>query len=234
MASEAVVFREPEGASLALSERPRLASWDAKTHPSQVALTRYLDSVESLIGARKLPPADLALRLTVGLARETSLTERGNDLDNFLYPLIHRLGAHRFLSVWGEKRIAEDSGVTVDEAEPGRLDDLREWKHASVRTSSSASTVAWKEEIALQLQDTRQLSSGPVELQISFRVSPQRNWSTLWKPAIDSLGTILGEDRIGRSFHPQDDRVVVLALHRVVDASVQYDVGIDFWWRMSS
>lgn len=234
MPSGPVAFREPKGASLALLERPRLASWDAKTHPSQVALGRYLDSVETLIAAHDLPSAGLALRLSVGLPKGVSLTERGNDLDNFLYPLAHRLGPDRILSVWGEKTIADDSWITIERAEPAHPDELKEWAHASVRTSSSATTIDWKKEIASQLAHIRPLSPGPVEVQMSFRVSPQRSWSNLWKPAIDSLGSILGEDPAGRSFHPQDDRIVVLALHHVVDTSVQYEVGINIWWRMSS
>jgi hypothetical protein len=104
------------------------------------------------------------------------------------------------------------------------------WSFAEARPSVSAQSRAWKEQIAAQLP-TVAASDDPVELQLCFVVGPRRNWANLWKPAIDALGGVLGEDPGGRPFHPRDDRVVRLGLHRVVDPSAVHDVAIGVWWR---
>jgi hypothetical protein len=67
------------------------------------------------------------------------------------------------------------------------------------------------------------------DLQICFRVSPKINWANLWKPAIDSLGPILGEG--SKPFSPNDDRILRLALHRLVDSNIGFDVELGVWWR---
>jgi hypothetical protein len=70
--------------------------------------------------------------------------------------------------------------------------------------------------------------NGPIELGIRFGVSPQRNWVTLWKPAIDALGGILGDG--DRPWHPRDDRISVLMLERQLRPELRWDVELDVWW----
>lgn len=74
------------------------------------------------------------------------------------------------------------------------------------------------------------LSEGPVAVDIEFRVSDKRNWSSLWKPAIDALGPVLGIANPARSYMPNDDRIVSLGLHRHIDDSLGWDVELNVWW----
>jgi hypothetical protein len=70
--------------------------------------------------------------------------------------------------------------------------------------------------------------SGPIEIAIRFGVSPQRHWVTLWKPAIDALGGILGEGNC--PWHPRDDRISLLVLERDLRPELGWDVELDVWW----
>ena len=66
------------------------------------------------------------------------------------------------------------------------------------------------------------------ELAIRFRVSPKRNWVTLWEPAIDALGGILGEG--DRPWHPRDDRISSLVLERELALELGWDVELEVTW----
>src|ERR687896_1172274 len=66
------------------------------------------------------------------------------------------------------------------------------------------------------------------ELGLRFGVSPQRNWVTLWRPAIDALGGILGEG--DRPWHPCDDRISLLVLERQLRHELEWDVQVEAWW----
>lgn len=108
------------------------------------------------------------------------------------------------------------------------------WSHAAARVTASSATAAWKRQLADALAaDARVqlLPAGPVAVHLGFRVSPQRNWATLWKPAVDALGGLLGLEDPGRRFHPRDDRIVQLGLQQVVDPSIGHAVHIHIWWR---
>ena len=101
-----------------------------------------------------------------------------------------------------------------------------------VTTKVSASSRAWKQQINRACAAAGPtLPPGPVALTIEFTVSPARNWATLWKPAIDALGPLLGvRDFVRRPYTPNDDQIVDLGLHRVVDPTVGWDVGLTYWW----
>ena len=61
----------------------------------------------------------------------------------------------------------------------------------------------------------------------AFRVGTHGgNGINLWKATCDALGPLLGEPRVGREFHPADDRVVDLAFHLTADHTLLHDVGI--------
>jgi len=68
---------------------------------------------------------------------------------------------------------------------------------------------------------------GPVAIDIALTTGPGRNWASLWKPVLDSLGPILRE-RSDRPFHPDDDRIVI-GLHHSVDPNTGHDVIIAGW-----
>jgi plasmid stabilization system protein ParE len=101
-----------------------------------------------------------------------------------------------------------------------------------VRTHGSAQTTGWKDQIrdaCIAARPTQTI--GPVAVTVRFGVSARRNWTNLWKPAIDSLGPMLGEPVPGKRFEPSDDRIVRLDLHRVVRADLADDVLIEVWWQ---
>lgn len=221
-------YERPTGKVLELSVAPRLASWDAGVHSSQIALKEYLQAVSELVEAPTLPDSGLALMLSVGLEAGVDPTGGGRDLDNYLFPLAQHLGSQRFDSVWGRKAPG-NSSITVGSAVGlSQGHELHEWSFAHANTTASASTAAWKEEIAQQVVG-EPIPEGPVELHIAFKVGPTRNWANLWKPAIDSLENVLGAGP--RRFHPRDDRIVILGLHRTVDPALGNVVELGFRWR---
>lgn len=224
-------YAPPDCDGLVLDKNPLLESWDKKGHPSQVALQAYLAALTPLVqSAIDAQPHSLALELVVGLPPRVLLTTGGRDLDNYLLPVVRALGPSRFLSVWGTKG-RDNSTVRVGPARVLPPEDLSGWSFASAVTHSSVEKVAWKEAVRAQIagQVSDAPGSGAIDMQICFRISGRRNWSTLWKPAIDALGPVLGEG--SRPFHPKDDRIVRLGLHRVVDSSVGWSVDLGVWWR---
>ncbi|MGI5254060.1 hypothetical protein [Actinacidiphila glaucinigra] len=230
----ATLFSVP-GGELELPERPVVESWDAAGHPGQVRLRAFLDAVVELVGPTVNARAgDLALALAVGLDDGVPLTRGGHDLDNYLFPVVRTLGPERFAAVFARKHHAPSSTIAIGPAVP--VDSAADWRGEpplSVRTEVSASSVAWKAAIHEGCRAARPaLPPGvPVELHLRFEVSARRNWSTLWKPAIDALGPLLGSPDPERPYRPHDDRIVSLALHRALDESLGHDVVITAWWR---
>lgn len=222
------LYRSPT-ASMPLADAPRLATWDAKDHPSQLQMAKYLATIREVLAPAVTTSAGepLALRLDVGLPDTTPLIGAGGDLDNYLYPVAAHLGATRFVTAWATKRHGR-SMMGVERAEPlsEGLDDS--WAHQRARTTVAADSKRWKEQLASQVASV-DTGSEAVELHVAYRLHARRNWSALWKPTIDSLGAVLGEGP--RPFHPRDDRITLLALHRSVDDSIGWDVEIDLWAR---
>lgn len=226
------LFSPPAVTPVRLPQPPVLESWDAIGHPSQQRLRAYLDSVATLVGpALAEDTTHLAMALDVGLADHVALTRGGHDLDNYLFPLARSFGADRFDAVFARKHHAASSTMAVGPALPQGLDRAAVPPLLSVRTSVSVTSAAWKEAIhqACRAAHPEPAPSGPLQVQLCFRVSTRRNWSTLWKPAIDALGPLLGMPDPDRPFRPSDDRIVDLALHRNVDDSLGHDVVIAAW-----
>lgn len=201
---------------------PRLASWDAASHPDQVLLGDYLRHAHGLL-ARPLEALQgpLSLRLDVGLPDSVDLLAE-HDLDNYAYPLassLTKVTGRSFASVWCTKAHTERSWVTVDTATPVPVDPPGEVA-VTVPTDVSASGTAYKEQIHDQLAGLDPLPPGPVELHIAFVVGPRRNWMNLWKPSIDAMGHLLGESPAGRPWHPADGRITTLGLHQTVDSAL--------------
>lgn len=226
-------FAPPSSEGALLTERPRLESWDAAGHPSQLALTSFLDHAESVARHEIVTvPEPWSVLLRIGLADQLPLTAGGHDLDNYAFPVARRLG-HRSLSAVYAEKARGDSRLTLGPAavaeHPGDG-----WAFTTASSSASAQTRRWKEEIADTVRRSvrNPFPMGSVELHLAFAVSDQRNWTTLWKPAIDALVAILGCDP-RRPSAPLDDRVVRLGLHRTIDNDLGWRVELGIWWRLS-
>jgi hypothetical protein len=213
------LYQSPDGMVDLGTVRPLLATWERRGHSTQLAMTDYLSKVGHLVASSVDPRGRNAIRIDVGAGRE-------GDLDNWLYPVVASLGSGHFVTAWASKgwgtpRIGVEPAVRL----AGGLDDS--WLHLQATTNVSASTPAWKEQLAEQIP--RHDFGERIELQVAYRLSEKRNWATLWKPTLDSLGAILGDGP--RRFHPCDDRIELLAFHRTVDESVGWNIDVDVWAR---
>lgn len=105
----------------------------------------------------------------------------------------------------------------------------------TTRLTGSYTRPEWKYALRERLVQARvsPVPPGPVGIDIALTTGPGRNWASLWKPLLDSLGPILGE-RPDLLFHPYDDRIVSLGLHHDVAAGVGHDVIIAAWWGAAS
>ena len=201
-------------ADVPLPSAPRLESWDAAGSTSQTELIAYLRELERL-AAPLVASVDgpLAFALDVALPPEADLLVQ-RDLDNYLFPAVRHLSevtGREFVSVSGTKRHGTTSyfGIGQAHAATAGSPGAAHW----VRTTASAETVAYKEQIAAALRDARPVPPGPVTLDIAFVVGPGRSWINMWKPTIDALGA----SSPARQWHPQDGRVTRLSLHRAAD-----------------
>ncbi len=107
------------------------------------------------------------------------------------------------MSVWCTKQHGEQSFVRKD--------------MLIARTTASAQTVAYKEQIHAAVADAAELPAGPVRLELAFVVSPRRNWLNLWKQTIDSLEPLLGRTYLDRTWNPLDGRITELGMHLTTD-----------------
>ena len=220
-----VFFGRPESTPIRLRMPPRLASWNAAGHPDQVRLAAALADAEELLApqlARLRGP--VALRLDVGLPSTVPLLA-AHDLDNYLFPLAAhvtgRLGAP-LMSVSGTKQHSPESFVCIAPAVAAAVPSAD--VTCEVRTTASATTPAFKQEISDQLAGAAELPPGPVALELAFAVGTGRNWLNLWKQTIDSLDRLLGRTQGTRAWHPQDGRITKLGLHCTIDDALGHDV----------
>lgn len=212
-------YARPDGEGVTLRRTPRLASWNKVSGPDQELLRGYLDDTSELLAPIMVSSGPWALILDVGFPRGRDLIDMA-DLDNYAYPLAARLRNERLVTVWCTKRHADTSRVLVAPAQ-GRTAPDRTY---TVRTTVSAESLAYKEQIRSAVAGAAQIPPGPVQLQIAFVVGPGRNWTNLWKPTIDALDPLLGRTRPDRDWHPNDGRITELALHVHVDPSLHHDV----------
>lgn len=228
MPTDPVFYAKPTTELKRLRMAPRLASWNAAGDPDQVRLVAALDDVtELLLPDLRATQEPVALRLDVGLPPTVPLLAE-HDLDNYAFPFTRHLASaasRAFASVWCTKQHAADSYAGVGRATQAVSDD-RSGAHFSVRTTASASTTAYKQEIDDQLHGAVPLPDGPLSIQIAFAVGPHRNWLNLWKPTIDAMERLLGRTRPDRAWHPRDGRIVELGLHCINDPGLANDVAI--------
>jgi hypothetical protein len=226
MTHMAMVYRRPVGV-MRQSVKPQLASWDRAGHPSQVKLARFLAHVDAIAGpVLATVSGQVAAELIIGFSDNVSLIDGGHDLDNYLFPVAQRLGPERVAAIFGRK-IHGPSSLAVGPAQPDTAGAAPQF---STRMAGSYERKEWKQELhdRLALQAAI-IDPGPVGLKIALTTGPGRNWASLWKPLIDALGPVLGEDP-ARPFHPHDDRIVSLGLHHAIDTGIAHDVIIHAWW----
>jgi len=214
-------YSRPEGDSLQLRVTPRLASWNKSDHPDQVRLRAYLDDTRSLLAPARID-GPWALRLDVGLPAGRNLLDMA-DLDNYAYPLAYHLKDPGLVSVWCTKQHSERSFVRIEAA---RENPRPSTAVLLAKTTASAQTPAYKEQVRAAVADAAQLPTGPVELELAFVVGPRRNWVGLWKPTIDSLDPLLGRTYPDRPWHPLDGRITELGMHLTIDDALGNDVVI--------
>lgn len=222
----AQLFHRPTTATR-LTVAPRLASWDAAASASQQRLAAYLAHVEALAAPLMTGvQGKLAVELTVGLAANVSLTSGGRDLDNYLYPLAKRLGPGRLAAMFGRK-VHGPSSLAIDAAQPHIPSRPPQF---ATRMTGSYERSEWKAQLRDRVRQARlgPLGPGPVTLEVALTTGPGRNWANVWKPLIDSLGPVLGEDP-RRPFSPADERITSLGLHHHVDNTVGHDVIVEVW-----
>ena len=230
------LFASPSGAAAELTVPPRLASWMRRDHPDQVRLSAYLDSLDPLVRPiLEVDEGPLVLELTVALPDGSDLLTGGRDLDNFLSPIVHRFGPSRFVAAIGRKIQGTVSTLRLGLAAPADPNALETWEHQTVAISVDDMTSAWKRDLAAGLDAaTEELPPGGVELHVSFsgarRKLTRGNWHEYWKPTVDALGRILGEENPARPYHPKDDRITSLAFHRKIEGEGR-TIHVHLWWR---
>jgi hypothetical protein len=208
---------------------PLLESWERSDHPTQLRLAKYRESIARL-AAGVLTQLEPPLAFGFHVAGRPDIAA-GCDLDNFLTPIVKALGGYqRFALVWASRgQPGEASTLTIGRATDARRGIERQPPRAHARLSASATSTAWKQALAVAVGRHETASrNGPVELAIRFGVSPQRNWVTLWKPAIDSLGGVLGEGE--QPWHPGDDRISLLVLERELRPQLAWNIEVNVWW----
>jgi hypothetical protein len=211
----------PDGEKFQLRVAPRLASWNKADDPDQVRLRAYLDDTESLLATSRVD-GPWTLRLDVGLPAARNLLDAA-DLDNYAYPLASQVRNPGLVSVWCTKQHSEQSFVRIEaarEISPPSTEVL------FVKTTASASTLAYKQQIHAAVAGAAELPPGPVRLELAFVVGPGRNWLNLWKQTIDSLDPILGRTYPDRPWHPLDGRITELGMHLSVDRAARHAVVV--------
>jgi len=147
------------------------------------------------------------------------------DVDNYAFPLAKRLLDPDLVSVWCTKRHGAESFVRVAAARevPAPATDV-----LVVETSGSWDGRAARpqQQIYAALADVAELPPGPVRLELSFVVGPQRVWPNLWKQTIDSLDPLLGRTYADKPWDPRDGRITELGLHVEVDPAIGHNVII--------
>jgi hypothetical protein len=214
-------YRRPDGEGVVLRKAPRLASWNKATDPDQVQLRDYLEDTAELLAPVMVATRPWVLALEIGLPAGRDLVDMA-DLDNYAFPLATRLRTADLVSVWCTKKHEATSRVVIGPAQ----EISGPTKTHTARTTVSAQTTAYKEQVRAAVAGATEIPAGAVQLQLAFVVGTQRNWLNLWKPTIDALDPLLGRTRDDRDWHPKDGRITDLGLHVNVEPSLGHDVMV--------
>jgi hypothetical protein len=101
------LFDRPAGTPVVLRRPPALEGRDV----------HYLDALERSLGWRRRGE-HLALALEVGLPPTVPAEAGGHDLDDYLFPVVERLGPVRFDAVFAAKAQARSSYLCIGPAFP--------------------------------------------------------------------------------------------------------------------
>lgn len=210
---------------------PQLASWDHGEHPNQQRLIAYLQVVRENFAPLLANGGEWALSMTVDLKRNERLY-RGNDVENYITPLVNGLGWRHFVYADITKQVGGGSRISIGPAL--RRPAVPTWSSWSRRVVGRLGTPEGKRSIREGLREAvdAPLPSGPIAVHLAWRLSAFRNWVGLWKPTGDTMGPVLGEPRFPeKEFHPSDDRITKLILHRIVDDTLdRSEVDVGLWW----
>jgi hypothetical protein len=128
-----------------------------------VRLTASLDHAEKLLAPTLTQlTGSVALRLDVGLPDHILMLD-AHDLDNYALPLAHRLTTTQsldFVSIWATKSAADTSLIRSETATHASLPGPFDYR-VTVRTTASASTMAYKQQVSTGLTDAAELPPGP-------------------------------------------------------------------------
>src|SRR5262245_53280123 len=121
---------------------------------------------------------DVAVELAMGVA--------GGRPVNYLIPVVSRLGQRRVPAAFPRPALAHRSTLAVARAEPVVPDDRPDLE---VYVAGAPEHASWKERVR---DATEAALGGPphpgtVALDVSFAVSSLRNWTNLWRPALDAI-----------------------------------------------
>jgi hypothetical protein len=225
------LFLPPTASPIPLEIAPCLWTWDHAGHPAQTRLATFLDHVESRLQEAGVPSPPLAIQINVALSPGADLFSSA-DLDNYLIPIVLRLGGDRVVSAWATKSHGGASSIQVEAAHEAGPETVTDWNFARAIARHSASSKEWKCQIRDQVAaQCERAPDGPLEMQVSYRVGPGRRWNNVSKQSIDALGPILGLTTPGNPFHPLDGRIIRLGLHHTVAADIGFDVELGIWWR---
>ncbi len=212
--------------------QPRLASWDAKTNQNQVNLQAYVDDIEQRLATVELPAEGLFVDLTVDIGEPSKLLVL-RDLENYLTPLVKRLGRNRFVYARGVKQSGGGSSLRVGVAMPGNAPADEPFETTLLEPTGNSNRASWKQGIqdALVRDGFGELPPGPVAVSLTWRCGPERNWVDLWKPTGDAMGPVLGWAASGGPFNVNDDRITELELHRDADETMGNRIQVEMSWR---
>ena len=211
---------------------PLLASWNSKTDPAMIRLTAYLDDLALALDAQTLVGSDWGLDLVVDVGIEGRLLHQ-YDLENYLTPLVSRLGANHFRFARATKRVGDGSRIVLGKTIAFESQALHDWEFFTCAAGAGAQSKAWKEGVrqALIRSGAETLPPGPVHVHMAWQGSAARNWVGLWKATGDAMGPLLGARDPARPYHLDDDRIIDLSLHWNARADAGHEVDVALWWR---
>jgi hypothetical protein len=243
------LFTRPDSTPLRLRARPVPRGKDVMDRRHQRELDAYLDGLVQDLHWEPQSGGHLALELSLGLPETTSLIGGGHDLDDYVFPVVGRLGPVRFDAVFATKQHADHSAVRIAPAvtvnpatgnpatgNPAAIDPATDSATSPgfrARITAPATSIEWKQQLHDAVRDvtTAPAPPGAVAVELRLSVSRRRNWTALWKPAIDALGPILGVRDPTRPYLADDDRITDLSLHRRFDDLLGDRVIVELWWR---
>jgi hypothetical protein len=216
---------------------PLLACWEKKGHPAQIRLQAYLETLAGKLGALPTYGMHLFLHMDIDVGKAERLLTH-YDLENYLTPVVYRLGHIQFCLASARKYVGGGSRLTIGRVQRLSRDLAREgWGHFSCHAGSGVTNPTWKKNIYDQLAQ-QVLEPLPPKQPIAAHLAWQcaapdkRNWVGLWKTTGDAMGPVLGwPQKEKQPFNPYDDRIVSLHLHRNVDETMGHAVNVGMWWR---